>query len=295
MRRFRDTDLDELLASARDRRPNGVLEPFKAYLNARFTKAQGQVSGTRLFLEIQARGYRGSRQVVRKHLAALRAGTAALEAAELLPLPPTPFVLARWSTATVGPDIKIGRTLYSVPWKLIGRRVDVRSTSTMVQVFHDGSLVKTHTALDQGKRTDKSDYPPEKIAFQMRTPVWCRSQASEIGDACREVVDQLLEDNVLYRLRAAQGVLGLRKKYGETRLEAACARAIAVGDPSYRTIKGILIAGTETDPEPETSGDAGAAAFLHGPDRLFATVVTPDPTDDIHDDQVHDEAEVEAR
>lgn len=129
----------------------------------------------------------------------------------------------------------------------------------------------------------------------MRTPVWCRSQASEVGDACREVVDQLLEVNVLYRLRAAQGVLGLRKKYGETRLEVACARALAAGDPSYRTIKGILIAGTETDPEPETSGDAGAAAFLHGPDRLFATVATPDTTDDIHDDQVHDEAEVEAR
>lgn len=74
--RFRDTDLDQLLASARERRPNGVLEPFKAYLNARFTGAQGQVSGTRLVLEIQARGERGSRQVVRKHLAALRAGTA---------------------------------------------------------------------------------------------------------------------------------------------------------------------------------------------------------------------------
>ncbi len=28
VRRFRDTDLDELLASARERRPNGVLEPF---------------------------------------------------------------------------------------------------------------------------------------------------------------------------------------------------------------------------------------------------------------------------
>ncbi|MGY0064815.1 transposase [Streptomyces sp. LZ34] len=68
VRRFRDSDLDQLLVSARDRRPNGVLEPFKAYLNARFTKAQGQVSGTRLFPEIRERGYRGSRQVVRKHL-----------------------------------------------------------------------------------------------------------------------------------------------------------------------------------------------------------------------------------
>ncbi|WAU82775.1 helix-turn-helix domain-containing protein [Streptomyces sp. Qhu-G9] len=74
-RRFRDTDLDELLISARDRRPNGVLKPFKAYLNARFAETQGQVSGTRLFLEIHERGYLGSRQVVRKHCAALRADT----------------------------------------------------------------------------------------------------------------------------------------------------------------------------------------------------------------------------
>jgi hypothetical protein len=35
----------------------------------------------------------------------------------------------------------------------------------MVQVFLDGDLVKTHVALEQGKRTDRSDYPPEKIAF----------------------------------------------------------------------------------------------------------------------------------
>ncbi|MGW2588637.1 hypothetical protein ACWCYZ_46835 [Streptomyces virginiae] len=106
----------------------------------------------------------------------------------------------------------------------------------MVQVFLDGDLVKTHVALEQGKRTDRSDYPPEKIAFQMRTPIWCRTQASEVGDACRTVVDQLLEVNALYRLRAAQGILGLKKKYGDTRLEAACARAITVGDPSWPSV-----------------------------------------------------------
>ncbi|MFF3611950.1 ISL3 family transposase [Streptomyces sp. NPDC002580] len=92
VRRFRDADLDELLASARERRPNGVLEPFKAYLNTRFTEVQGQVSGTRLFLEIQARGYRGSRQVVRKHLAALRVGTAAPVRVDI----PSPRKITSW-------------------------------------------------------------------------------------------------------------------------------------------------------------------------------------------------------
>ncbi|MGW1811534.1 hypothetical protein [Streptomyces sp. NPDC002078] len=37
----------------------------------------------------------------------------AIEAEVLLPLPETPFVLARWSTAVVGRDIhiKVGRTI----------------------------------------------------------------------------------------------------------------------------------------------------------------------------------------
>lgn len=131
---------------------------------------------------------------------------------------------------------------------------------------------------------------PTAIAFQMRTPIWCLGQASQVGDAFREVIDQLLEVNALYRLRAAQGVLGLRKKYGDARLEAACRKAITVGDPSYRTVKGIMVAGTEADPEPET-GDAGAAAFLHGPEGLFAATVPAQSSGDGQDDQDRGDAE----
>ena len=141
----------------------------------------------------------------------------------------------------------MGKTLYSLPWRLIGQNVDARATANLVKFFHDGVLVKTHITKPRGMQTDYSDYPPEKIAFHMRTPTWCREQATEIGTACRQVVDELLEVNALFRLRAAQGVLGLADKHGPDRLEAACARAVEVGDPSYRTIKGILAAGTEAD------------------------------------------------
>jgi hypothetical protein len=126
---------------------------------------------------------------------------------------------------------------------------------------------------NRGKRTDLAHYPPEKIAFAMRTPTWCRTRAAEIGPACRHVIDDLLQVNALFRLRAAQGVLGLAANHSPARLEAACTKAIAVGDPSYRTVKGILIAGAETDPPPPATGDAGAAAHLHGPSQLFANVI----------------------
>jgi transposase len=207
---------------------------------------------------------------------------AAVEAQALQPLPAKPFVLATWSTAKVGPDIhaKVGRTIYSVPWRFIGQRVDARETPLMVQIFHQGQLIATHGRKPSGKQTAFGHYPPEKIAFRMRTPTWCRRRGAEVGPACCQVIDGLLEINALFRLRAAQGVLGLADKHGATRLEAACAKAIAVGDPSYRTIKGILVAGAETDPPVPSAGDGGAAAHLHGPSRLFANVIPLPTTND---------------
>jgi hypothetical protein len=184
-------------------------------------------------------------------------------------------VLASWASAKVGPDIhaKVGATLYSLPWRYLGERVDARSTTTMVQFFLGGDLIKTHPRKDRGKQTDLGDYPPEKIAFHMRTPTWCRRRAAEIGPAATAVIGELLADNALFRLRAAQGVLGLADKHNPDRLEAACAKATAAGDPSYRTIKGILAAGTETTPAARPGGDAGAQAHLHGPAQLFADVI----------------------
>ena len=83
------------------------------------------------------------------------------------------------------------------------------------------------------------------------------------------MIAEFMRDNAIHHLRSAQGVLGLRDKHGCARLEAACARAIEVGDPSYRTIKGILIAGTEhgADPTPTDSADT-AGAFLRGPEQF---------------------------
>jgi hypothetical protein len=230
--------------------------------------------------QMQAEAERWSREVAGQRAcrplegAAPAAVFAAAEKGALAPLPAQPFVLATWARAKVGPDIhaRVGRVLYSLPWRHIGKTADVRVTATMVQFFIGGQLVKTHPRKETGKQTDYGDYPPEKIAFHMRTPAWCRRQAAGIGPACEQVISELLADNALYRLRAAQGVIGLADKHAPARLEAACGKAIAAGDPSYRTIKGILAAGTERDTRAAAAGDGGAAAFLHGP-ASFANVI----------------------
>src|SRR6266700_930167 len=187
----------------------------------------------------------------------------ALEKGTLAPLPAGEFVLAEWRTAKVGPDIhaSVAKVLYSIPWRHIGKTLDVRVTFSMVQFFDRGELVKTHPRKQRGKQTDLADYPPEKVAHFMRTP------------ACAQVIDELMAENALYRLRAAQGVIGLGGKHDAARLEAACARAIDAGDPSYKTIRGILAAGTETQPAATPAGDGGAGAFLRGPGQIFGNVL----------------------
>jgi hypothetical protein len=52
--------------------------------------------------------------------------------------------------------------------------------------------VKTWPRQERGKKTDYSDFPPEKVAFFMRTPVWCRRRAQELGPAVQELVAILL-------------------------------------------------------------------------------------------------------
>jgi transposase len=200
-----------------------------------------------------------------------RAVFEASESSALIALPLSPFELASWSCPKVGPDCyaRAGKALYTVPWRFIGCHVDARVGERTVEFYQDGQVIKTWARIERGKQTDWADFPPEKVAFFMRTPQWCLRQAGELGGNVKALVEGLLEVNALYRLRQAQGVVRLAEKHGAERLDAACRRAIEIGDPEYRTVKGILIAGTE-DEGTEVPAALDAPAHLHGPETLFS-------------------------
>ena len=96
------------------------------------------------------------------------------------------------------------------------------------------------------------------------------------------MIAQLLTDQVLERLRAAQGVLALLKPYGRDRLEAACARALAHGSPYYRTVKTILAAGADqrADMPAATPLAYGHTRFTRPATELFAELI-PHPQQDL--------------
>ena len=196
---------------------------------------------------------------------------AAVEAQALIALPRAPFELASWSRPKVGPDCyaKAGKAIYTVPWRFIGQHIDARDGDRTVEFYVDGKVIKTWARVEKGRQTDWDDFPPEKVAFFMRTPQWCLKQASELGGNVKALVAGLLEVNALYRLRQAQGVVALADKHGAARLDQACRRAMEIGDPEYRTVKGILKAGTENDGASAEPPPPHAPAHLHGPATLF--------------------------
>lgn len=195
------------------------------------------------------------------------------EQAALLPLTQEPFAIARWTQAKVARDchIQVAGAWYSVPYRYLGQTLAVRLTPSLVQCYRDHELIKTHVRVEQGRRsTVWDDYPPQQAGFFRRTPDWCREQARLAGPAVARAVDALLAVHALHHLRQAQGVLRLADKYGAKRLDAACERALAFGDPAYRTIKTILERGLERAAEPAATQASLAGAYLRGPEELLA-------------------------
>ena len=167
----------------------------------------------------------------------------------LRPLPDVPPELACWEKAKVHRDthVQVAKSLYSVPYRLIGQSVWVRSTQTTVRIFLDHELVAIHPRMFKaGSRHSIDEHlPPEARAWKMATPQWCLQRSREIGTSCEQLVTQMLSHRVLEKLRSVQSLLRLAQSHGPARLEAACQRALAFGTHTYRNVKIILERGLD--------------------------------------------------
>jgi hypothetical protein len=123
--------------------------------------------------------------------------------------------------------IEVARALYSIPGNLIGARVDVRADRALVKVFYRGQLVKVHPRHAPGGRsTDPEDLPAEKTVYAMRDLNRLVHMACEHGEAIGAYAAVLLDGPLPWtKMRQVYALLGLVKKWGPQRVEAACARA----------------------------------------------------------------------
>jgi hypothetical protein len=87
----------------------------------------------------------------------------AIERDKLKPLPAAPFVVGQWLVARVNIDyhVAVDGHFYSVPYRLVHRRLDVFLTATAVAIFHQGERVASHPrSAAKAHHTTTSEHMP---------------------------------------------------------------------------------------------------------------------------------------
>ncbi len=172
------------------------------------------------------------------------------EKPHLIPLPDTPFERPLWKECAVHPDhhIVFDKSYYSLPTRYIGKKVWVKGTKKTVEIFLDHERIKTHPrATSSGQWiTDQSDYPPDKLAFLMSTPTWCRKKAAEYGHYTEALITAILKESAVRNLRKAQAILRLAEKQ-PNEIEKVAQRALLFGNIRYKSIKAMIERGIETE------------------------------------------------
>jgi len=192
----------------------------------------------------------------------------------LQPLPATPYDLTTWKEVRVQRDcyVTFEGSFYSVPCRLIGQRVRVRGGGREVTIYGvDYALLTTHPRAEHpGERHTHLDHlPPEKLPGLLLNRAACRATAATIGPATAAVVHDLLGDPAVDRGATVGRVLRLRERYGNDRLEAACARARRFDAQSYTTIKRILAEGLDADALPAAASSPPAQTFVRSATDLL--------------------------
>lgn len=194
-----------------------------------------------------------------------------IERAALAPLPATPFEYAEWKTAKVHPDyhVEVDKTFYSVPHRLIGRRVDVRLTCRAVEIFHDHERVASHVRRSQarGHVTVNEHMPKAHQRYANVTPASLIKMAARIGVNAAILVERMMRDrpHPEQGYRSAMGIIALARRYERDRMEAACERALAIGAISYSSVSAILKSGLDrTKPATEPVTPTPAHANIRG-------------------------------
>ena len=162
------------------------------------------------------------------------------------PLPPGRYELAAFKTVKVHIDyhVQIDGHFYSVPHALVGRTLMARITAAAVEFLHGGKRVAVHPrSLRAGAYTTQPEHLPAAHRAHLEwTPTRLIEWGRRIGVSTAEVVERILAENKHpeHGYRRSLGLLGLARRHGPERLDAACAVALRVGAYRYRTIKTIL-------------------------------------------------------
>jgi len=181
----------------------------------------------------------------------------------LLPLPPVAYEYAEWRRCRVGLDYHVGieKHFYSVPHDLLRQEVEARITTGTVEVFHRGKRVASHVrSASRHPSTTAEHMPSAHRRYREWTHDRIRREAAVVGDDAAVLLDLILRSrpHPEQGFRSCIGILGLVGQHGTERVDAACARALALGTRSYTSVAAIL-----KHRRDQPAAEAEAPSLLH--------------------------------
>ena len=190
----------------------------------------------------------------------------------LLPLPAVPFEISEWKTATVQLNyhIQVDKMNYSVPYEYVGKRVEVRMTKNIIEVFYKGTRISSHRRL-YGRKNQYStmeDHMPKNHKLYQWNAQRFQKWAVTIGPSTYEVITKHI-NRYKVEEQSYKGCLSLLKlsdRYTAERLERACQLALEhISIPSYKNIRLILESGQDlVKKEKSNSIENNEHAFVRG-------------------------------
>ena len=168
-----------------------------------------------------------------------------------LGLAENPYEYAEWKVATVNIDyhIEVDKHYYSVPFRLLRDKLDVRLTVHTVEAFQKGERVAAHVRsfIPARHTTLKEHMPPAHQNYLEWTPSRMVTWAKKTGPATAELVQKIIDSRTHpeQAYRSCLGILRLEKSYPKERLENAAVRAVKFGALSFKALRNILSAGLD--------------------------------------------------
>lgn len=179
-----------------------------------------------------------------------------LDRPALTPLPDEPYEYAEWKRCRVNLDyhVEIAKHYYSVPYNLLRQEVEARITQKTVEIFLRGKRVASHlrSTLPHRPTTVAEHMPSSHRRYRDWTHERIRCEAAKVGPDADTLIDVILRSrpHPEQGFRSAIGILGLVKRYGSERVDAACARALLLNARSYKSVAAILKNGTDKTAPP---------------------------------------------
>jgi len=232
-----------------------------------FSLAELNAAIEQLLVELNARSFK-------KLPGCRRSAFESIDRPALRPLPAERFELARWKRARVNIDyhVEFDGHYYSVPHRLVRTEVELRITSTTLEVIAGNRRLASHVLSSRrGHHTTLPEHmPASHRAHHEWTPQRLIAWGERIGAATAAVVRWQMDNrpHPEQGYRACLGLQRLAREFTAPRLEAACARALSIAAPTYRSVASILKSGL--DRQPLAAAEPRSALPLHdnvrGPD-----------------------------